>query len=198
MKTFLRNIITILTFLVILLTSACQPSGGDFVPIVSDGAKIKSLFDRENNALQYNTGKFLIKVAGDWGVDSARASLSVILKNNETDKLVVDFDKVSIKNSLGQKLDLKYANRFFPRDETKTIEDRVVNLSKNETRGIVLSFEEKNGKLENQSKYVGQVLSLTIPVTVKSEGSSFEANYEFNFKYDYHLPQVEYKEELTD
>jgi hypothetical protein len=85
---------------------SCQLPGGDFVPILSDGAVLKPIFNKENSALQYNNEKFSIKVAsGEWGV-KGYSKFWLILKNNDANKIVVDLDKIRLKNSLEQRLEI--------------------------------------------------------------------------------------------
>ncbi len=177
---------------------SCQPSGGDFIPVVSsNGAIIKSVFTKKNNALQYDNETFSIKVAGrGWGVMDTGGSFWIILKNNDAKKVTLQFDKIILKNSLEQELKCSSGFELRPRDEPPIPEQTVAKIGKGETRGYSIVYGDVNNtvKVEERAKYLGQTISLTIPVETESENKS----YEFQFAYGDNLPQGEYNETLID
>jgi hypothetical protein len=176
---------------------SCQPSGGDFIPVLSDGAILKPMFSKKSSALQYNNEKFSIKVAGnEWGVMSYGGSFWIVLKNNDAKKVTVNFDKIQLKNSLEQKLEHSSAIQFKHRDEPEIPKQKIVSLTKGEMRAYNISFGDTNKteQIEKREKYLGQTISLTILVETELE----DKNYEFQFKYGDYLPQGEYNETLID
>ncbi len=175
---------------------SCQLPGGNFVPILSDGTILKPMFSKKNIALQYNNEKFSIKVAGgEWGV-KGYSSLQIILKNNNANKVVVNLNSILLKNSLEQKLETSSLIQLFPKDESaNTYRQFEVILSKGEIRAYTISIWDTNHKeIDKREKYLGQTLSLTIPVKIDLE----DKNYEFQFTYGDYLPQGDYNETLID
>jgi hypothetical protein len=176
---------------------SCQIPGGDFIPILSDGAILKPMFTKENSALQYNNERFSIKVAGgEWEGRSYGGSFWIILKNNDANIITVNFDKIQLKNSLEQKLEHSSATQLKHRDEPSIPEKKIVSIAKGETRAYNISFGDTNRteQIEKREKYLGQTISLTIPVKIELEDKS----YEFQFTYGDYLPQGEYNETLID
>jgi hypothetical protein len=195
MKTYLKHIHLILVVSCFFYAS-CQLSGGDFVPVLSDGAILKSMFSKENSALQYNNEKFSIKVAsGEWGV-KGHSTFWLILKNNDASKVVIDLDKILLKSSFDQKLNIYSISSLFPIDKSKNTPQKVETvITKGEIRAYVLNISDDNQKeMYKREKYLGQTISLTIPVKIDLENK----NYEFQFTYGDYLPQGEYNETLID
>jgi hypothetical protein len=174
---------------------SCQLPGGDFVPILSDGAVLKPIFNKENSALQYNNEKFSIKVAsGEWGV-KGYSKFWLILKNNDANKIVVDLDKIRLKNSLEQRLEISSVGQMSQNSESENTTRKLVIPAKGEIRAYFLSIWDVNHKeIDKRAKYLGQTVSLTIPVKIDLEDKS----YEFQFTYGDYLPQGEYNETLID
>jgi hypothetical protein len=175
---------------------SCQPSGGDFIPVLSDGVVLKPMFSKEESALQFNDAKFSIKVAGDgWRIRNDGGSFWIVIKNNNADKLIISFDKIRLKNSLEQTLGHSSAIQL-KRDEPAIPEQKTVSIVKGETQAYNISFGDTNKteQIEKREKYLGQTISLTIPVKIDLEDKS----YEFQFTYGDYLPEGEYNETLID
>ncbi len=181
---------------------SCQLPGGNFIPILSDGAILKPMFSKENSALQYNNEKFSIKVAGgEWGV-KGYSSMQIVIKNNTTNKVVLNLKDLILKNSLEQNLEISSIIQLFPTNLSKTTnltknspQKYEVIIAKEEIHAFTISIWDANHKeIDKREKYLGQTISLTVPVKSEFE----DRNYEFQFKYGEYLPQGEYNEILID
>lgn len=161
----------------------CQPDGGDLTPVLQNGAKIASMQSKADNALQYDAGKFTLKIAGVWESLHGDVDFSMELRNLSSSKITIDLSKTIVANSLNANLKILSVVNRYAEGSPKPIENKLVEVGAGETQIYNIGVGEENRNYKDKIEYRGNEIWFALPVTVgdKTIGA---ASYNFRFKYD--------------
>ncbi len=182
MKIFFRY--TKISLLLLCITYlGCQPKGGSLAPILQNGAKITSFHKQKDSALQYDTENFSLKVLGGWEPLYGNVGFTVIILNRSLSKINIDLNKVSLGNSLNEKLKILAVEDFQTDNSNKNIESKTLEIRVGETKVLGISVGEGNSKYKDEVKYQGNEIWIKIPVTLEQDKPFSTTDYNFRFKY---------------
>ncbi|MGI8555956.1 MAG: hypothetical protein ACR2LT_06330 [Pyrinomonadaceae bacterium] len=176
----------------------CQPDGGDLTPVSQNGAKVVSFLSKANTALQYDNENFSIKVSGKWESLHGDIFCLMVVKNRGQGKIIVDFNKAPVANSLNEKLVVELVSTAFRTQTSEVIESKVAEINTGETLAFGVNIGEKNSIYKGDIKFRGNEIWMTIPVTFEQNKTAVTTDYYFKFKYDDYVTEGEFNGNLID
>ena len=185
---FFAKPIKIFLLLLCITYSGCQPKGGSLAPILQEGTKITSFHKQRDVALQYDTETFSLKVLGGWEPLYGNVGFTLVIINRSLTEVSIDLSKISLGNSLNEKIKVLAVQDFQVESSSKSIESKIAEVGVNETKVLGISVGEGSGTYKDGVKYQGNIIWMTIPIIEQSKHSA-TINYNFKFKYDDYQPE---------
>lgn len=181
-----------------LFFTSCEPDGGDLTPILQSGAKVTSLWSKKDVALQYDTEKYSLKVSGKWESLQGDVDFTVIVKNNSSSKIKIDFNNATVSNSLNANIKILSVVNRYTADLPKRIENEIIEIGAGETQTYNIGVGEENRNYKGKIEYRGNEIWMTIPVTFEQNKTAVTTDYYFKFKYDDYAAEGNYNGNLID
>ena len=140
MRICLRIIIINFVLLSCLSSLACQPDGGDLMPVLQEGTKIVSAQSKADNALQYDNENFSIKVSGTWESLRGEIFCIVVVKNRSGNKITIDFNKAVVANTLNEKIKVMLVSTAYRQKTSETIDSKIAEINAGENTGFRIEY----------------------------------------------------------
>jgi hypothetical protein len=99
----LNAILSVVIIFFLFMLSGCQPEGGELLPIGGEGVEIAtSRF--ENDTAVINDDGLKMKLYGSW---DGRAKVKIIIENNSSNSIKIDFKSSNILDSKGENIKIE-------------------------------------------------------------------------------------------
>lgn len=196
-KTFMkRNLwLKAIFALSVFFLTACQPDGGDFVPIPIDGTTVESYYDRKNVFQVYNDEQVLLKVRGQWNIEIGGSSFYIELTNKSQKDIIIepngehfninsDERIVASEISYTVKGNLPEENLGNQKLKEAKLENGMIKIKGGQKVELDTGFYfDIKGYSKPKSYFLGKEVKFDIAIKPKGEE---EKIYKFAFKYDYY------------
>ena len=167
-----------------LLLTACPPSGGDLLPLASDGAALESgNFPQDTESVTHE--QVTIKARGTWSAADSHTSFSLEIQNARADPVIVRFDNCEVINQDShESLSLRAMAEDQGSVDPVFLAYKAVTIAGGQVKKYHASFfiREASGRSSVTRDVLGQSVSLRVPVQIKAE-SPAPVDFLFKFKY---------------
>lgn len=169
---------SLLTAAVCLVLIACQPPGGDLVPVAQSGITLTTA-RFENDTAQITRDGVSVKAYGTWRGNS-ETDVTVVVNNSSPGTVRADLAKLSLVNSTNERGEIGYIKEKKGSERVMVYVDHDANayrapeVKAGEKRAFVvnISYPYK----EESRNVLSQTATLSVPVTGAKD-------FEFAFRY---------------
>lgn len=182
----------IMFFLAVVCSLACQPGGGDFVPLPLKETTVESYNDKKDVVQVYTDEQILLKVRGQWEVENGASSFFVEVTNKSQKDLAIEPDALNFNTNLDEKITAAEISHTVTGNlPTETAGNQKLKEAKLEDGKIKIKSGQKaeldtgfylntKGLSKTKSYFLGKEVRFSIPVKFEAE----EKIYTFAFKFD--------------
>ncbi|MCA1592077.1 MAG: hypothetical protein LC754_05390 [Acidobacteria bacterium] len=166
-----------------LFLTACQPEGGDLLPLAQEGVRIRSTKYKKDVVAQVERNEVTINAHGQWSVMRHATDFKLEITNAEDTAIAVNFKEALLVNALDEHL--KVSSITF-RDGSAApasgSDFAPLIIERGQTREIDLGFGIQAQDTKSGADYLGKTATLRLPVKTGNAASG-TVDFVFSFKY---------------
>lgn len=168
----------------LLLLSACQPEGGDLIPVSSgEGASVAAT-EFEGDTLVVTREGMTLRARGRWSVADAATSVILSASNANAEPVAIDFGRGELSLEGAGRMTL----RSVARGAASFLADKRAEVGGGASDTFVLEYRivSEDGRSGVPRDVKGQTVTLRLPVEVR-KGTTVD--FVFGFRCEEHRPR---------
>jgi hypothetical protein len=175
-----------------LMLAACQPEGGDLLPLAQEGVRVRSTKYKKDVVAQIARDGVTVSAHGRWSVMHHATDFKLEITNAGDAPITVNCNEASLNTALNETLkvsSLGYRNGDAAPTLSKEIAPLVVE--RGQTRELDMSFGIEAQDPKSGADYLGKTATLRLPVKTGSAATAGTVDFVFAFKYAEFQPEAE-------
>lgn len=175
-----------------LLLAACQPEGGDLLPLASEGVRVRSTKYKKDVVAQITHGGVTVSTHGRWNVLHHATDFKLEITNTGDAAITVNCNEASVNTALNETMKVSsLAYREGNAAPVSSGDIAPVVIERGQTRELDLGFGIKSQDPKSGAEYLGKTATLRLPVKSGSDAATGTIDFVFAFKYAEHQPEAE-------
>lgn len=175
-----------------LLLAACQPEGGDLLPLAGEGVRVRSTKFKKDVVAQITHGEVTVSAHGRWNVTHHATDFKLAITNAGSTAITVNCDEASVGTALNETLKAtSLAHRDGDKAPATSGGPAPVVIEGGQTREFDLGFGIKAQDPKPGSDYRGKTATLRLPGKTGGAAATGTSDFVFAFKYAAYQPEAE-------
>ena len=175
------------------MLAACQPEGGDLLPLAGEGVRVRSTKYKKDVVAQIARGEVTVSIHGRWSALRHATDFKLEITNAGSAAITVNCDVASLNTALNEtmkvsSLSFRDGNAAAP---VSSGDIAPLVIESGQTREIDMGFGIQAQDTKSGADYLGKTATLRLPVKTGNASATGTADFVFAFKYAEYQPEAE-------